>query len=47
MFAQKVAALYHWMQHLTGFREIYASNLPSQQKWTKITPYITVFCYFC
>ena len=38
MLFQIVAAMYHYMAHLTGLRYSYISKLPSQQNWTKITP---------
>ena len=38
MFSQIVAAIYHYMTHLTGFRGIYAFQLASQQNYTKINP---------
>ena len=31
MFFQMVAAIYHFLAHVTGFRDIYASKLASQQ----------------
>ena len=31
MFSQIVAATYHYMAHLTGCREIYASKVASQR----------------
>ena len=40
MFSQRVGAIYHYMAHMTGLREDYASRLPSQQNWSKIIPEI-------
>ena len=38
IFFQIVAAIYHYIAHLTGSRGIYASKVASQLKLTQITP---------
>ena len=38
IFFRLVAAMRHFMAHLTGFGAKFASKLPSQQNWTQLIP---------
>ena len=42
-FSQVVDAMYHYMARIISFIGNYASNMPSEQYWTKITPQIEFF----